>query len=290
MANQDIKTAVEALAAKATRITKYERYYDGDHDLKYATQKYQDTFKGLFKEFALNLCPAICDALSDNLKVVNFSVEENAQGGDDLVKEAWMIWQKNLMGVRAGQIHTEASKTGDGYAMVWVDSEQKVTIYPNRSSTCTVIYDEETPGKILFAAKYWHVQDKKIRLNLFYPDRIEKYITKNKAESLPKEDEFQPYNDDGKEVINNPYGIVPVFHFPNNGDISGAGRSELINAIPIQDALNKTVLDELVSQEFSAYRQRYATGIEPELDEQGKVIPAFSSGSGKLWITGGPER
>ena len=82
-------------------------------------------------------------------------------------------WQQ-----RAGEIHKEALKNGDAYAIVWFDPNGEVTIYPQRAGNVRRQYDEEQPGRILWAAKYWRTTDKRTRLNLFYPDRIERYVTK----------------------------------------------------------------------------------------------------------------
>ncbi len=62
------------------------------------------------------------------------------------------------------------------------------------------------------------------------------------------------------------------------------GRSEIEAAIPIQDGLNKSVLDMLVAMEFSAFRQRWVAGIEVETDADGKAIPPFKSGVDRLWV------
>ena len=40
----------------------------------FASAKFENTFGWLFREFALNLCPAVCDAVADKLKVEGFSV------------------------------------------------------------------------------------------------------------------------------------------------------------------------------------------------------------------------
>ncbi len=90
-------------------------------------------------------------------------------------------------------------------------------------------------------------------------------------------------------TLNNPYGIVPVFHFANNADIGMPGQSELEAAIPVQDGLNKSVLDMLVAMEFSAYRQRWAAGIEIALDKEGKTIPPFKAGIDQIWISENPN-
>ncbi|MFZ1719974.1 MAG: phage portal protein [Candidatus Moraniibacteriota bacterium] len=294
-ANTDIEKAVKSLTDRQIGYTKFANYYDGDHELQFATEKFKNAFGKLFHEFALNLCPAICDAVRDKLILTGFGVEE-AAGETDIPNAAWKIWQDNRMTTRSGQIHREAVVNGDAYAIVWVDAEKRTTIYPNKAATCTVMYDEETPGKILWAAKYWPVtigKDKRIRLNLYYPDRIERYISEKKVDGeLPKESKaYIEYTDDGgKAVIANPYGVVPVFHFGNNSDIGSFGRSEISSAVPVQDALNKSVLDMLVTMEFSSYRQRWATGIELEIDDAtGKAMPPYIAGIERLWINENPD-
>jgi hypothetical protein len=41
-----------------------------------------------------------------------------------------------------------------------------------------------------------------------------------------------------RDVVANPYGQVPVFHWPNRR-IHWYGVGELLDVIPLQDALNK---------------------------------------------------
>ena len=73
--NKHIEQAIENLRSAAVRVERPERYYDGRHDLRFATEKFENTFGTLFREFALNLCPAVCDALKDKLRITGFSVE-----------------------------------------------------------------------------------------------------------------------------------------------------------------------------------------------------------------------
>lgn len=292
--NKDIEKAVTALAANQAKYEKATAYYNGEHSLKFATDKFRNAFGTLFKEFALNLCPAVCDAVRDKLTVTGWKVEA---GADTVTKKAWEIWQANRMGVRARQIHREAIVAGDAYAIVWVDPDKKTTIYPQKAMSCTVIYNVETPGKIDMAAKYWLIDGekkdkKKARLNLYYADRIERYVTKKDLDSttLPgKVTDWVEFTDDGEFSIPNPYKRVPVFHFGNNADIGSFGKSEIAQAIPVQDALNKSVLDMLIAMEFSAFRQRWATGVEIEEDADGNAKPPFIAGAERLWVTENTE-
>ncbi|CAN5530227.1 hypothetical protein BH18ACI3_BH18ACI3_07110 [soil metagenome] len=306
--NTNIEKAIENLRLNGGRYAKSERYYRGEHDLAFATEKFQNTFGSLFREFAMNLCPAICDAVKDKLRITEFRIEA---GNGDITSATRTVWQSNRMGTRAGEIHKEALKNGDAYAIVWPNTDGRVTIYPNKAANITAVFDEESPGKILWAAKYWRTPDKRTRLNLFYPDRIERYISLRESEIvLPEAREFMPVGPqaplpashreellagslrsggDAPHIIQNPFGIVPVFHFANNSDIGTPGQSELEAAIPVQDGLNKSVLDMLVAMEFSAYRQRWAAGIEIEYDNEGKALAPFTAGIDHLWIAQNPN-
>ncbi len=298
--NKTIEQAITNLRANSARYAKAERYYNGDHDLKFAAEKFQNTFGTLFREFALNLCPVICDAVKDKLRVTGFSVESepagqpdptnrapaHAGGSDRLHRTARSIWQRNRMGINAGEVHKEALKNGDAYVIVWPDVQGRAVFYPNKAANITIGIEEESQGRIAWAAKIWRMADKHVRLNLFYPDRIEKYVSRKEAEgSLPDADAFVPLGDD----VPNPYGVVPVFHFANNADLGALGRSELEAAMPVQDGLNKSVLDMLVAMEFAAFRQRWVAGIDLEYDENGKAKSPFRAGVDNLWLSENPQ-
>ena len=309
--NQDIEQAIASLRANASRYAKPTRYYNGDHDLAFATEKFQNTFGTLFREFALNLCPVICDAVRDKLRVTGFSVDSvdgvsspTVREGSSMLSgdqrraltdvratdtEARRIWHRNRMGTRAGEIHKEALKCGDAYMFVWPNAAGEAVLYPNPAIGVTVREDDDSLGRILWAAKTWASADKHIRLNLYYPDRIEKYVSLTGSEgTLLDANDFAPLpgtHNFGPAIIPNPYGVVPVFHFANNADLGRMGRSELEAAIPVQDGLNKSVLDMLVAMEYSAFRQRWVAGIEFELDSEGKAIPPFKSGVDTLWMS-----
>jgi hypothetical protein len=316
--NMHIEQALFNFRTNGGKYSRAERYYNGDHDLAFASAKFENTFGSLFREFALNLCPAICDAVRDKLKIEGFSVsvsrprvnKGSSQVGGALThvratdtETTDMIWHRNRMYARSGEVHKEALKNGDAYLIVWPDGDGNASIFPNAAPSCTVEYDEEDPGKIVWAAKFWRTREKFTRLNLFYPDRIERYITSKPHEGiLPEAKEFvsfvgpqaaspaDPEDARGpravRHIIQNPYGVVPVFHFANNASIGEFGRSELEDAIPVQDGMNKSVLDMLVAMEFSAYRQRWAAGIEIEYDTEGNLVAPFKAGVDHLWISG----
>ncbi len=291
--NQYIEEAVDRLRAQSERYRRAERYYEGKQDLAFATEKFRNTFGSLFREFALNLCPAICDAVRDKLRVTGFSVDTADGRAGDPGRDMREIWNNNGMRRRSGEIHKESLKCGDAYAIVWPDERGRAAIYPNRAAGCTVVYDDERAGRIVRAAKCWQTADKRIRLNLFFPDRIEKYVSSDAWEQgVPEAGKFVSFVSGLRTAVKydtgtvpNPYGQVPVFHFANNADLGMPGRSELEPAMPIQDGLNKSVLDMLVAMEYSAFRQRWAAGIEVEYDENGQAVAPFQAGVERIWMS-----
>ena len=319
--NHKLEKAIERLRGQSGRYAKARRYYAGLHDLSFATEKFANTFGEMFREFALNLCPAVVDSTRDKLKIKGFSVEDARGGGVDAIRRsAARIWHRNRMALRSGEVHKEALRCGDAYVIVWPGAGGEVQFVPNSADAVAVHYDEDATGRIAWAAKHWRTGGRRTRLNLYFPDRIEKYISKERAEGiLPDAKGFVPFparkdeaaaggpqqgllfrvEDDGGSslrgkldapVVENPYGVVPVFHFANNADIGELGRSELEAAMPVQDGLNKSVLDMLVAMEVSAFRQRWVAGIELKIDEEtGKEIAPFRSGVDQLWATSDPD-
>lgn len=311
--NEQIEQAIEQFRGRAAKYRRSTRYYAGEHNLSFATEKFASTFGDLFREFALNLCPAICDSVKDKLKITGFGIrgEQIADRNSDprygtsiLHTEIDRIWRRNLMTIRAGEVHKEALKNGDAFLIVWPAEDGSVLIVPNLAETCTVGYDEEMPGRIAWAAKHWRDTDKRTRLNLFFPDRIEKYVSKNRTDGyLPEAGDFvrniqserssalkRGEERDASHMLNNPFGVVPVFHFANNADIGSFGHSEIDAAMPIQDGLNKAVLDMLVAMEVCAFRQRWIAGIEIKVNEStGQPIAPFQTGIDTIWQADSPD-
>jgi len=297
-----VEKAIDDLRMSSRRYDKFERYYNGVHELSFATEKFQNAFGTQFRAFAMNLCPAVCDAVKDKLKITGFSVDE---GPADAEPHAARVWAANKMELRANEIHKEALKNGDAYVIIWPDHLGRAMLVSNSAANITVTYDEECPGRIIRAVKFWRTAERLTRLNLYFPDRIEKYVTAKPGEGiLPDCGEFIPFRDNSVSralpepslphaaaghIVPNPFGVVPVFHFANNADLGMPGRSELEGAIPIQDGLNKSILDMLVAMEFSAFRQRWVAGIEVEQDADGKAIAPFKPGIDRLWVAQDPN-
>lgn len=275
-----IKAALDQIRRRLPAVQLYREYYDGDQRLAFASDKFRTAFGELFSAFANNVCSAVVDTLADRLKLVGFG--QTADGG-----AAWDLWQKLNLQQIAGQVHAECFTAGDSYVIVWPDQEAPTvpTFYVNTAENVTVSYDQEKPGRVQWAAKLWRQDDGKLRLNLYYADRLEKYITRGKGESNTNARSFIRYTVEGEAwPLAHKLGRVPVFHFANNAPVGSFGRSELKDVIPLQDALNKVDCDLLVAMEYVALPQRWITGVELPRDPITKepFVP-WRAGVDRIW-------
>lgn len=269
----DIQLALDAIQQSQAPRKTLSQYYDGIHTLAYATEKFKNAFGKTIQSMRDNLCQIVVDATSDRMEVIAFS-------GDDkdvkIADEAWALWQRSQMELTSIETHTEALKTGVAFVIVWPDQNGKAKFWLQSSLNCAIVKDAENDLP-LFGAKLWESDGGKFRLNIYYSDRIDKFITPKKPNDTEKlkETSFEAFTDDA-EPTKNPYGVVPMFEFQVEPILS--------NVIPLQDALNKTICDKLVAMEFAAFPQRWATGLQVPIDQVtgAKTVP-FKAGVDRVW-------
>lgn len=260
--------------ARAIRV--FDDYYSGNHKLGFATPKFKRAFGDLFKAFADNWCAIIVDSVDERLNVEGFRYKDD--NGD---KKAWDIWQANELDADSQLVHSESLINSVSFVSVWYSDKDasKPVISVEHPSEC---YVETAPGsrKVRTAAiKRWLEDDGHVYATVYLPDGLYKFKSQAAytngiidAQSL----RWVPREVDGEAwPVPNPFAVVPVIPFVNRPRMIGGGISEIHDAIPIQDAVNKTILDMMVASEFIAAPQRYATGLEIPKDENGKPLPVF---------------
>lgn len=292
---REVVKVIETLETKGGEAMGYRGYYDGLQARMISNRRLRTIFGNLFKKFRLNLCKPVVDSLSDRLQIQSFS----SVAGDARAEHerALALWKHNRMGFRAGVVHKESISAGDAFVIVWPDKEGVPLIQPQFTGSCIVDYEPDAMGKIRRAAKLFEDDEKRARLTLYYPDRIEKYAKDGREGSArgvitaSNAQDFEPFRVDGEEwPLPNSYGVVPVFHFPNNADVGQWGVSELWDAVSVQDMLNYLAFNLLVGTEFQSFRQRYAVGIEvPHDEETGKPVNPFKAGPEQVWIAEGAD-
>lgn len=272
MPASDIKPALERISANILRYQEFYDYYAGKHQLNFASEKFKNKFGRRLQRLRENLCKTVVKAPVSRLEAIGFEAD-----GADVVKKAWDFWKKSKMPLHSASVHREAFKTGDAYVIIWPDRTGKIKLYPQLAANITVWRNSES-DEIEKAAKCWRGNDGFYYLTLYYPERIEKYVTKARCETFPTDpNRFDQRHVAGESFpLVNPYGRVPVFHFRYDADISDFGTSILADVIPLNDALNKSWADILGAQEENMRRRRYAAGMQVETDEEtGRKINPF---------------
>jgi hypothetical protein len=134
-------------------------------------------------------------------------------------------------------------------------------------------YTQNDPNqKPLYATKLWSEMIPDVdgrnslrqRRTVYFPDRIEKYVMGNDGKWLPYSDveDEDVWPIPWVDVMEKPLGI-PVIHFKNKGL-----RCEAWDAIPLQDAINKELVDLLMAGDATAFRIFVALGFIPTTDGQ----------------------
>jgi hypothetical protein len=284
MDSQDwIKVLSAKLQDQAKRVTNYEIYYEGKQTANLtlmSTVRYQEFFYNMFKSVSDNWMPIVVDAVDERLLVQGFRMSKDTRGDN----EAWKFWQYNNFDIHSKALFTSILSCGIAYVMVWHsgDSDYPVLLTPEHAGEVYVAVDYQTGMRIAAIKKWRDEWTGAERVNLYFPDHIEKWISpKGQNEYTPLEGEFW---------INNPLGKVPIVPFRNRINLKrDSWCSEIHDVMSTQDQINKLVMDLLISSEFGAFRQRWATGLDVPIDaDTGKPVEIFKAAMDRLWATGDP--
>ena len=236
-----------------------QRYYNGQHDTAITDRLKKFLHPRL--TFRDNFCDVVVDALSERLKIIGIS------GNDENIDEwAWNLWRENRMDSIQGIIHTEAITLGDSYVLCDWDNNNQRPRWTQQMAEMIVPHYNEVTRRMDWASKKWlqHREigdDPETRLNLYFEDRLEKYIARGGVWSrhLDEDDETWPLPWTAPDGT--PLG-VPIIHFKNRPLGQDFGKSEIMNVIPLQDLLNKTLIDLVMVLDTQAFPQRYTVNID----------------------------
>lgn len=245
----------------------YREYYDGVQGVSLTARQRQYLHVPPGKQFSANYMHIVVDSLATRLSIDGFDV-----AGDAALTDVLNTWMRRMRvnSVQNG-IHTGAIRDGDAYGFVEWDAKRGYPrliphlAYDGRDGAHAFYVADE--AEMIVAMKQWTVESGlgglpvgARRLNLYYPDRLERYwshASTGKWGWLPWEREGQPAVE--------PYvSGLPVVHFTNRARGFRYGLSELEPGIPMQDALNKAVIDLLAAADASGFRLMIAVGFDPE--------------------------
>ena len=234
------------------------RYYGGDHDT--ALTDRLKKFLPPRLQFRDNFMNVVVDSLSERLSVIGFEVEN-----DTVAEWAWDLWNRNRMDYVQNVIHAETIMLGDSYLLCDWDEDNQRPRWTHQMAEMIMPHYNEASRQIDWASKKWiqrpHIgEEPETRLNLYYPDRVEKYVAKGGVWGKYQDDMDETWPVPWLDGSGQPLG-VPLIHFRNRPMGSDFGQSEIINVIPMQDLLNKTLIDLTMILDTLAFPQRYTLNV-----------------------------
>lgn len=284
---------LKALGARREGIDKLDRYYRGDHDLPSITAKARDEFSRLMRDARMNWCELIVDAVAERLDVSGFRFGDSI-GQDDV---AWRLWQGNQLDAYSELVHTDALTCARAFVLVWPDDSSPVGVRATGETAAEAIvsYVSGSQTQRDAALKSWIDDATGLGFcTLYLAEEVWKWQTTRRVLSASGVGRSWERRDvDGEDwPLENPLApMVPMVEFRPRPHLRGEPQSEIGGAVlNVQDRVNKTILDRLMTQEFAAFRQRWATGLAiPINPDTGQPVAPFQAAVDRVWVTENPE-
>lgn len=261
------------------------RFHEGEHEVA-LTEALKGFLGGDSARFNVNMCRTVVEAVTERMMIADVGA-----AGDASAAFARDLWERNQMALRQAQVHEWGLVDGESFVIVsWSDEEQRVVLTPTSRYTDAQVDGDNFGGKahypnddmmqpLLFCSKRWvetlENGRARQRATLYWPDRVEKYQVV--AGSLVE------FRDDGDAGW-------PLPWLDRNGRPLGSAmehlygqpslRPEAWDAIPIQNGLNKGVVDMLATADLTAFRMFVAFGWIPTTD--GRPLAADSSNMARI--------
>lgn len=241
----DVLTAVTDHIKRAPGYDLYRDYENGDHKYPYASEAYRKKFGWIVKQARLNACYTVRSNFTDLVQIQAWS-GAGAKQADGLAQTIDLDMVIDLT-------INEAWRCGDGYVLVWPGTDGKPRPWYHRADQAGFLVEPGDPSTLRVGWKVWDDTDGYGRVNLYYRDRVERWVTIAKIRQQPADlatwdqaetlESWAPYAADGEpEVQPHDFGRVPWIHIPFDAQTQGGhGRSILRDVIAPQDGLNHTV-------------------------------------------------
>jgi hypothetical protein len=267
---QSVENWAQAQQEQGEKIALYRRYAQGDHRANLTAEmrkllRISDT--GGLNDFNDNYMDIIIQTPVDRLEVT--AIEADNDGANEPI--AKLLSDNRVDGLQT-DLHQAAFRDGHTFGHAYWDNDaQRVVLVhePAYDGVSGVIAIHNTPGSTQpdIALKVWKGTVESVGdttyITVYYPDRMEKYESHDGGALQRRQVKGEVWPAPWTLPTGEPIG-VPFVHFRNRGDNSSEyGLSEIASAIPIQDALNRTLYSMVMAAELTAFGVRWAKGFTP---------------------------
>jgi hypothetical protein len=297
------------------RLNHIARYMDGKHDPPYAPKGVNSEYRWIMKRGKRNFLPLVVAVISENLHVDGYrpsgkTTVETASSEDP--DPSWQAFVFNRMISRQHGIHRAVSKYGAAYiAVLPAEMKPQNNLKPSNvpftrpmsPRRMTAFYadevDDEWPQcaiEVRVAGNPARIKDQRIIVTLY--DEFARYIMTSQdggaSHSIAQLDlrlaePGDPFLNGLSPYAEHDMGVCPVVRFLYEVDLDGETdcQGEVEPLIPIQDQINFTTFNEMMAEQYEAFKQRWVTGMAP-VDEEGKDKAPFRPGVDRVWAAEDP--
>ena len=257
------------------RLDVIDRYLSGDHDLPYMPKEAKQEYKLLARRAVTNLCPLIVNETVQALRVDGYRRKDQPDNAN-----AWRWWQANGLDARQMPLHHASLSYGLSYEVV-LPGEDSVTREPApliRGLSPREMYaaygDPAWDDWPLFAIRV-EPQGQGVNAVTLYDETAVYRLT---AGSMGGDATLLDWQIHG-------LGVCPVVKFADMPDLEGRVTGQVAPYVTMQDRINQDVFDRLLTQTYSSFKVRTATGIAVEKDKDGNPVKPIEVERNRLLTT-----
>jgi hypothetical protein len=255
-------------------------------------------FKTIVAKSVANWLPLISTVIAQNEFVEGYRDPKAQTEEDSVAARAWKAWLANGMEARQSAIHRGTLNYGVHYAVVLRGTPAPL-IRPVSALSMVAVYDRDDDEWPLFAAEFSRAYRKGQmvrRVEVYDDTTISTYFG-------PMGETYDPEKFQLAKVAEHGMDVCPVVRYRNEWEDCEDEpiHGEIEPYIPIQDRLNETTLGLLMAQNYSAFVQKWVTGLAiPDDDREtladgtanpnfGQPIEPFKSAVDRILFAEDPE-
>jgi hypothetical protein len=295
--NQLREAAARKLSTQSARAASFAAYHENTAGIVALLDTAErEVFRTFLAESGCNWAELIVNAVAERLHVVGFRFGAEADNA-----LAWTLWQANSMDADSELVQTDALVMGSSFLLVQPDETNPtgVSITPESPYQATVLYEPGNRRRRMAGYKrYGAATD--YALNDWAIVNQGQLTAGQVVEVLVTPDEivtWWPDAGDRPQVDPNPVGAVSMVEVIPQPRTLGAPRCEFEPVTSIIDRINTSTFNLMVSADYGAFRQIWASGIkiarqvitsEDGTETQVAVRP-FDIGANRLLASENPD-
>ena len=294
--NQLRRAAALKLSTQSARAGVFQAYVDNEAGIiALLDTDERQTFRTFLAESGCNWAELIVNAVAERLQVVGFRF-----GSETDSELAWNLWQSNCMDADSELLQTDALVTGSSFLLVQPDETNPsgVSMTVESPYQATVLYD---PGsrrrRVAGYKRYGAAAD--YALNDWALVNQGQLTAGSVVEVLVTPEEIVTWWPDSGEpqVEPNPVGVVSMVEVVPQPRTLGPPRSEFEAVTTIIDRINTFVFNLMVSADYGAFRQVWASGVKiarqvvanPDGTDTTVALRPFDIGANRLLASENPD-